>query len=180
MTWFSTSCDFNLSTNWHLPPRTQKYALTPIGGNGSKEMGARNIMQTQLFFVKPILADRCLLLRENGFLRSWIEPIPRIFHSNFQRLIQPFGQISVFKTPSKEKREKPKTQQYIEQYSVEAQASTFQRFLIWLLNDLISNLSSYVYMLIYRWNQSLWIHYCQIDLICKLVNNGDPETTNCN
>ena len=53
--------------------------------------------------------------------------------------------------------------------SIEAQASIFQRLLIWLLHDLISNFSSYVSMLIYRWNQRLWFHYYQIDLESEVV-----------
>ena len=59
--------------------------------------------------------------------------------------------------------------------SVEAQASILQHFSIWLLHGLISKLSSYVSMLIYRWNQNLWLHYCQIDLISKLVNSNYSE-----
>ena len=53
----------------------------------------------------------------------------------------------------------------------------FASFLIWLLHDLISNFSPYVSMLIYRWNQSLWIYNCQIDLISKLVNIGHHSST---
>ena len=57
----------------------------------------------------------------------------------------------------------------------EAQASIFQNFLIWLLQDLISNFSSYVSMLIYRWNQNLWVHYCQIDLISNWSTLVTPK-----
>ena len=48
--------------------------------------------------------------------------------------------------------------------SVEAQDSIFQRLLVVCLRDLISNFSSYISMLIYRWSQSLWFQYYQINL----------------